>query len=448
MKRLTEVLKVLELVGEVENGFLKNATENSITNMRAINELAKNYAQFEDSIKDLTIEGQEFTFTGYYLNQIDKAKESVDSRINDLNVGVNTTSKGDSMLSRAILERVEKQRQDLVKSFDRIADPELIKRFKEADQNFLDKESDIETRIAFYKQLATYLQNLNKVELENWTMGSALLDDLRKQYKSVFAASEKFTEQQKESIEKFKSIADDQLKKASIGLFKGYQRLLLAELKQMVGFPVFADADRVMTKEEIAELESKLDAVVENITEFKSKMDPLEASEFKSMIESVKKVSEFSQTYLTPNIAKELATVTLPPLEDIVGSESLSDSIIWRARFVQLASSDKQRRISNKAETLGEIKLDEDSITLLFTSIVEGESGDVGRVSISGGWAPLQLLLRNEDKVKPAGRGKYIYRDKVNVYTYKPLIYALRLELPKELPAIDEWPRIFDLKGF
>jgi hypothetical protein len=447
MKQLAEVLKVLELVGQVENGFLNKATANTITNMRAINELAKEHANFVDSIKDLTVEGQDFTFTGYYLNQVNQAKETVDSRVNDLNEGVNTTSKGDGMLSRAILDRVETQREDLVQSFERVADPELIKRFEEADRNFLDAETGIEARIAFYRELAAYLQNLKKVELEDWEMGAAILDDLRGQHKLVFAPSEKFTVEQQVNIEKFKTIADDRLEKAGIRLFKGYQRLLLAELKQQVGFPVFADADRIMTEEEISELEDNLDAIVENVSEFKSKMDPVEASEFDLMLESIEKVSEFAQTYLTPDMARESVTIILPSLEDI-SSESLSDTIIWRARFVQLTGFDKQRRIGNRAETLGEIDLSEGEITLLFTSTVEGEIGDVGRLRISGGWAPLQLLLRDEDKVKSAGRGKYIYRDKVSVSAYKPLAYALLLELPKELPAADEWPRIFDLKGF
>ena len=237
------------------------------------------------------------------------------------------------------------------------------------------------------------------------------------------------------------------LEKASLRMFEGYQDLLLAELKQMVGFPVFADADRIMTEEEILKLEEDLDLIIEDVSEFKSKMDPLEASEFDLMLESIEKVSEFAQTYFTGDIAKESVTLTFPPLEDI-SSESLNETIIWRARFVKLVGFDKQRRIGNKAETLGEINLNEPGINLLFTSVVDGEPGDVGRVSISGGWAPLQLLLRDHKKVKSAGRSKYIYRNKVSINSYKPLTYALMLELPKELPEANEWPRIFDLKGF
>jgi hypothetical protein len=447
MEQLSEVLEILELVGQDESEFLKRATAGSVTNMNAINELAQEYAKFLDSIKDLTIDGQKFTFMGYYLNQINEAKESVDSRVNDLSEEVNTTSKGDGMLSRAILDKLEKQREALVKSFEQIADPELIKRFEEADKNFLNKENGIEARIAFYKELAAYLQDLKNVELKDWAMGPTILDDLREQYKLVFKPSGKFTEQQQASIEKFKSIASEKLEDASLSLFKKYQSLLLAELKELIGFPVLADASRIMTEEEISDLENSLDEIVENISAYKAKMDPLEASDFDSMIKSIKKISEFVQTYLTPDMAKKLVTITLPSLKDI-SSESLSDCIIWRARFVQLEGFDKQKRISNKAETLGEIDLSESVITLLFTSIAEGEPGDVGRLKISGGWAPLQLLLRDDKKVKSAGRGKYLYRDEVSVNGYKPLIYALQLELPKELPAVDEWPRIFDLKGF
>lgn len=447
MERLTEVLKVLELVGQVENGFLKKATANSITNMRAINELAKEHAKFVDSIQDFTVEGQEFTFTGYYLSQINQAKENVDSRVNNLNEGVNSTSKGDGMLSRAILGRVEKQREALVQSFDRIADPELIKRFEEADRDFLDTESGIEARIVFYRELAAYLQNLNKVELDSWLMGSAILDDLREQYKTIFAPLEKFTAKQQEDAGKFKEIANERLEKASVRLFKGYQRLLLEELKELVGFPVFADADRIMTLEEVSNLEGELDSIIENIDEFKAKMEPLETEEFERMQESIEKVAEFAKTYLTPDIAKEPVTISLPSLEDI-DAENLSDSIIWRARFVELSDFGKQRRIGKESEPLGEISLNEETITVLFSASVDSESGDAGQVSVSGGWAPLQLLLRDEDKVKSIGRGKYVYRDQVSVTSYKPLLYGLLLDMPKALPAADEWPRIFDLKGF
>lgn len=447
MERLTEVLEVLELVGQVENGFLKKATANSIANMRAIDELAKDYAKFVESIKDLTVEGQEFTFTGYYLNQINQAKESVDSRVNDLNEGVNSTSKGDGMLSRAILERVEKQREELVQSFDRIADPKLIERFEEADQNFLDKENGIEARIAFYRELASYLQNLKKVGLEDWAMGSAILEDFREQYKLVFAPVENFTEKQQANAGKFKEIADKRLEEFGIRLFGDYQDLLLEEIKALVGFPVFADAERIMTKEEIAELEGKLDAVIENVNEFKSKMDPWEAKDFELILESIDKISEFAKTYFTPDMAKEPVTISFASFEDI-DSESVNETIVWRARFVQLAGFGKQERIGKQSETLGEVDLSEEKVTLLFTSTIDSDSGDVGRISVSGGWAPLQILLRNDNKIKPSGRGNYIYRDKVNAHAYKPLLYGLLLEMPKELPEADDWLRIFDMKGF
>ena len=115
---------------------------------------------------------------------------------------------------------------------------------------------------------------------------------------------------------------------------------------------------------------------------------------------------------------------------------------------MQLAGFDNMKRIGKKSETLGEVDLDEESISVLFTATVDSSPGDVGRVDISGGWAPLQLFLRDEDKIKSAGRSKYIYLDQVSAHAYKSLTYGLLLELPKELPKVDEWPRTFDLKGF
>lgn len=447
MKRLTEVLELLELVGQSENEFLEKATANSIINMRAIDELTKEYAKFVDSIKEMTVEGEDFTFTGYYLNKINQAKESVDSRVNDLNEGVNSTSQSDEMLSRAILDRVEIQRQELVESFDRIADPELIKRFEEADENFLSEENGIESRLEFYRELAVYLQELKKIELGDWEMGSAILQGLTEQHKLVFAPMEKFTEKQQAAAGKFRKIADERLEKTGERLFEQYQGLLLAKLKEMVGFPVLADADRIMTMEEISELESGLDVIIENINEFKSKMDTLEAKDFELMLESVEKISEFAQTYFTPDMIKEPVTISLLSLEDL-NADSLNETIVWRARFVQLADFEKQRRIGNKSRELGEVDLSEDEVTLLFTASVDSDPGDVGRINVSGGWAPLQLLLRDESKVKSSGRGSYIYRDQVVASAYKPLLYGLKLEAPKALPKTDEWPRIFDLKGF
>ena len=103
-------------------------------------------------------------------------------------------------------------------------------------------------------------------------------------------------------------------------------------------------------------------------------MNNVDASDFELMIESIEKVSEFANTYLTADMAKKAVTIKLPSLEDF-NSESLSESVIWRARFVQLAGFDKQRRISNKTETLGEVDLSQSQITVLFTSVIEGEPG-------------------------------------------------------------------------
>lgn len=447
MQHLTEVLRALDLVGQVEKGFLKKATLNTITNMRAVNDLSKRYADFLDSVKDLTVEEEAFSFSGYYLNRINQAKESVDSRVNSLNEGVNTTSQGDGLLSQAILDRVEKEREELVESFDRIADPELLERFKGADQNYLDPENGLEARIQFYNSAAAYLQTLNKVELEDWSTGSAVLEDTREQHKRVFLATEKFTPTQQENVSKFKQIADDRLEKALDRFLKGYQRSLLADLKRLIGFPVFADAERIMTREEIEDLEGTLDDIIDNVNEFKFNMDPLGSEEFDEMIESIDKVAAFTQTYFTPDMARETVTITLPSLEDIV-SKDVSSSVLWRARFVQLDGFDELLRIGKDEQMLGEMDLDEESITILFTATVDSEPGDAGRVEVTGNWAALQLLLRDDNKVKSVGRSKYVYRDKVNINAYKPLSFSLLLEMPKALPEPDEWPRLFDLKGF
>ena len=73
---------------------------------------------------------------------------------------------------------------------------------------------------------------------------------------------------------------------------------------------MLADAERIMTVEEISELEGKLDAIVENINEFKSKSDTLDPEEFDKMLESIEKVSEFSQTYFTPDMVREPVTIS------------------------------------------------------------------------------------------------------------------------------------------
>ena len=151
MSRLADMLEKLEVVGEVEQEFLKRATPATIANMRAINEISKEYAGFIDSTKDLVVEGEPFTFTGFYAMQIRKSKEAIDSRIEDLNDSVNSNSKSDGKLGQEILELLSKKRKRLVAKFDRIADPELLKAFELSDENFLDAESGIEVRIEFYE---------------------------------------------------------------------------------------------------------------------------------------------------------------------------------------------------------------------------------------------------------------------------------------------------------
>ena len=101
-----------------------------------------------------------------------------------------------------------------------------------------------------------------------------------------------------------------------------------------------------------------------------------------------------------------------------------------------------------ESEDLGEVKVGEKNLVILFTSTIDGDPGDVRRVSVGGGWAPLQFLLRDDGKVRSVGKGKYIYTDKINIPAYKKVAYGLFLQLPKPFPDIEEWPRTFDLKGF
>jgi len=446
MKRLSEELKTLKAVEEAEESFLKRATASSIAKKDEINELASEYASFVDSTKDLIIDDEVFTFTGYYSNRISQSKESVDTRINRLNESLSSTLGGDGKLSQEILDQVNKQKEDLVKAFDQIADSNLIEQFKRADQNSLGEKSGIESRIKFYRELATYLETLEKVKLRDWSLSIKTIDDLRQQYKDVFELSETFPEKQSASLDRLREIIDERLEKASVRLFASYQELLHSELKDLIGFPVFANSDRIMTKDEIADLEDELDEIMENISDFRAKMEPLEGENFKLMLGSVKDISDFAQTYLNPQMAKEYVEIGLPSFDKV--NLSLSDSIVWRARFIELVDFGKQTRIGKDEEILGEVSLDEEEVTLIFTSTIGGSNGDVGRVSISDGWVPLQLLLLDDDKVKSIGRGKYIYSDQMNVAGHKPLTYSLLIVLPKELPDVDEWPRQFDLKGF
>ena len=263
----------------------------------------------------------------------------------------------------------------------------------------------------FMRELAAYLEALEKVKLEDWTLSSVSLDELRQQYKKVFLLTESFADKAELNVEKLKVITDERLEKAGASLFKEYQEQLLEELKGLIGFPVFANSDRIMTKDEIADLEESLDLIMENLAEFKSEMEPMEVENFDLMYGSVKKISNFAKLYLNPSMARETVVVNLPTIEDL-DAGNVNNTILWRARFVEFVGHSKQMRMGKISEELGEISLDEEEITLEFTSTVGGSDGDVGRVNISGGWVPLQLLLRDDSKVNPAGKNKYVYTDR------------------------------------
>lgn len=449
MSRLVDLLQGLEDVAQVEDRFLSKAMKGRSINTDTVNHLEDAYATFLESTKDLSTAEQNFTFTGYYLQQINQAKENVDIRVNDLNAGVNTSAEGSGKLSQAILERVDEQRKELVQSFDRIADPELLKRFEDADQDYLNADSGLAVRLSLYRDLDAYLTQLKTINLQQWSMGSEVLEDLREQHQSVAAAtsSADYSEQHQSNIEKLNALADQRFTQTTSRLFKQYQLLLSTELKQLIGFPVFADSQRMMSKSDLAELGNELQKVSDNIVQFKAAMDDAQSDEFAQMLESLENISLFIQSKLTLELMEEVVMFECAPLAEL-SSGSIRDTIVWRARLVQLDGIAEPVRMAKQAKALGNVELSDETMNILFTSTLDGQAGDVGQVRISGGWAALQLLLGQQDAIQSVGNGKYTFQGTLALADYKTVTYRLLLEFPDSVPDADDWLRISDLKGF
>ncbi len=449
MSRLVGLLQGLEDVAQAESIFLSKTTKSGSIKTETVSRLDDQYTRFLNSTQDLNTDGQSFTFTGYYLQQINQAKENVDTRVNDLNTGVNRSAEGGGRLSQAILERVDEQRNELVTSFDRLADPKLLQRFEDADQNYLNPDNGLTVRLSLYRALDAYLAQLKAINLQQWSTAAELLEDLRGQHQSVAAAisSADYSEPQQVTIDKLKVLAGQGLNRAKSRLFKQYQQLLLAELKQLIGFPVFADSQRMLSKRELAELSDELRKVSDNIVQFKAAMEETQSDEFERMLESLQNVDLFIQSNLTPELMEETVGFEFAPLADL-RSSSIRDTVVWRARLVQLSGIGEPVRMAKQSRTLGDVELAEEVLNIFFTSTADGQAGDVGRVRISGGWAALQLLLRQQDAIKSVGNGKYMFQGTLALADYKTVGYRLLLDFPESVPDADEWLRTSDLKGF
>lgn len=447
MRQLVVLLQALEGVGQAEHGLLSTALENRRIDAEVVASLGIEYARFVESTKDFVEDDQSFTFTAYYLEQINRAKESIETRIHDLNTGVNATAGGGDELSRAVIGRVDQQSQELVESFDRIADLEVLKRFEDADQDYLDQSNGFEARLSFYRELVDFRQMLNNTNLLTWSKGDATLLNLRELHQTTVAPLEHYTGHQQLSLEKFKVLADEEMSQVRSRLFEDYKRLLAADLKQSIGFPVFVDSEHIMSSSSISKLGKQLEEVTDHINKFRSEMEGMHDEEFDLMLESLGKVSLFVQSTFTLELIQARVQVSFPPLSEL-SSGSIRDTIAWRARLVQLEQGGKPVRMGKQAQNLGEISLSSEEMNVLFTSTIDGKPGDVARVSVGGGWAPLKLLLGEQDSIKALGGGKYAFHGRMKSTTDQNMRYGLYLHFPPSIPASFQWLKTADLKGF
>lgn len=99
-------------------------------------------------------------------------------------------------------------------------------------------------------------------------------------------------------------------------------------------------------------------------------------------------------------------------------------------------------------KTLGEVRLSRNSLEVLFTSTIDGQHGDVGRVSFRGGWAPLRLILESGSALKKVGDGEYLYRGQlVPPGGGEGLSFELQFYVSEALPSADQWLETGDLSS-
>ena len=447
MRQLVGVLHALEGVGQLEDGLLTATVVNRQVDSEAVADLGVAYVEVVESIQHLVDGGKDFTFTAYHFEQINSAKAGVETRVRDLNSGLNGTAAGGDALSLAILGRVNQKSSELIESFDQIADPELLRRFEAADQDHLDQLNGIEARLSFYRELVAFRQKLQNANLVKWSEGDVLLLNLRGLHQAVVAPLDHYRGHQQLNLEKLQALADGEMSQVRTLLFKDYKRLLAADLKQLIGFPVFADSSQMMTQSRLAALGPQLGQVSDHINQFRSEMQGMHDQEFDLMLSSLSQVRAFIESAFAPQSIQGSVRVGLSPVSAL-SSGSLKNTIVWRARLVQLGETGKPARIGRQVQDLGEIFLTSEDMSVLFTSTIGGAPGDVARVRVLGRWAPLQFLLSQKDNMEALGNGKYTFQGQLKFTTGQSLGYGLSLQFPSSIPSPFKWLKTSDLKGF
>lgn len=449
MSELEKKLEKIESVGKLENELLSKGISQGKLDRASINGLDLQFSSFMESLNDLLGSNQTFSFGVYYQEQINTAKRSVEEQVSALSAKVREMPSGGGELSRAVLERVDQKRKELLDSFDEIVTPEVLRRFGKADQRYLDQDQGMRSRLDFYHSLLAYRDELQSASLSKWTEAHSSIVDMQKQREELLAPIKSYGGHQEANLAKLKELADLGFDQASTRLYSEYCSLLRGDVRQIIGFPVFIDSDRVMTREELDALGQNLQVVEEDILKVKGVMQGRDTETLDVMLGSLRKIDDFREDLESDGALSGELALDFRALQKLDGR--LQESIFWRARIVEIPTGGGPVRMKiDKNVSLGKVSVSDQNMDLLFTSTIdalERQPGDVGRLRVDGGWAPLRLLLQGGGKISETETGGYVYSDKIRSGTGgESFAFQLLIKAPK-LPPLGDWLRSSDLKG-
>ena len=447
---LSDKLRVLSELVQMEEKVLDVA---SSLDHSQVEGLERRLSEFSVELQELSINQEtQFSFVSYYDFHVEGAKKNVNQQVGRLNVQIQASAiadEGSCVLGAAVLSRVEREQAELIRSFEQSVPNALKDQFVFADTHHLNDKIGLKARTELYRKFADFRQEMANLNLVSWKKGVPTLNRINRSYNDLVAILDTYSGIRSPEMSDLRSVASEDLKNAHSRLFMHYKRSLGGDLRQLIGFPVFADASHSMEIEDIGTLEETVSSVLADAKTLRQGLNNQFAAQFDGIEQSLSNIGQFVSAHLSEEVLSSEIRVSFPPVDQIKVRRP-SSSILWRARLVQLGEMGEPVRMQADSSDLGTMPLNEEVMEILFTSTVDGRAGDIGRVQVDGGWAPLRFLLSQEGLVKTLGKSNYRVFGEVSVSGAGGgrLSYCIDYQCPLPMAPVSKWLYSSELNSF
>jgi hypothetical protein len=449
---LSRLVGEVEALGQFEEANVSQAIDNASFDADALGAIEAKREELRAALTRVSGLQEGFLFVPFYESQIEAAKARVEERVGDVSLEIDSMGGSETELGGIILERIADQRQSLIDSFDELADPDLLTRFRLADERYLADAGGFDARLSAYRLFQNRIDEMRSLHLDIWSEARNRIAQARALKGEASEAIEQFDGYLNEPLARLASQAEVELEKVERLFVERYRLLVRREVSPFWGFPILADAERILSKEEVAGSAGLLPRIVSYGDALVGDLRPGYEENLTVEIASLRRASNFVVSELLPIIESGRMKVVFPSLDQMlggaVGLESLRQSVLWRARFVHLEGSGTPTRIGRAPINLGELTLDANRMAIVFSSTLAGKSGDSGRLEFSGGWTPIRILFENPDLIREKGGGVFQISGRLRGGPANGLSFTTELRFDPALPARDTWLRKNEFNGF